>query len=51
MLDPYHKWLDITKEEQPPTHDRLLGVNPAERDAEVIEEAAIKQSHVRSHFG
>ena len=33
--------LGIPKEEQPRTHDRLLGVNPAERDPEVIEETVI----------
>lgn len=44
MFDPYHKWLGIPKVEQPPTFYRLLGINPAEQDPEVIEEAAIRQS-------
>ena len=50
MFDPYHKWLGIAKEEQPPTHYRLLGINASEKDPEVIEEAAIRQTtHVRTN--
>lgn len=50
MFDPYHKWLGIPKDEQPPTHYRLLGVNKQEKDREVIEEAAIKQqAHIRTY--
>ncbi|MCI0641022.1 MAG: PA14 domain-containing protein [Gemmataceae bacterium] len=50
MFDPYHKWLGIPKEEQPPTYYRLLGLNPKEKDREVIEEAAIRQTaHVRAY--
>jgi hypothetical protein len=49
-FDPYHKWLGIPKEEQPPTHYRLLGLPIEEDEADVIEEAAIRQtSHVRSY--
>ena len=49
-FDPYHKWLAITKEEQPPTHYRLLGLPNGEDEEDVIEEAAIRQTtHVRSY--
>jgi NPCBM/NEW2 domain len=49
-FDPYHKWLGIPKDERPPTHYRLLGLEFGESDAEVIEEAAIRQtSHVRAY--
>jgi WD40 repeat protein len=48
MFDPYHKWLGIPSEQRPPTLYQLLGIAPGERDGEVIEEAAIRQSaHVR----
>jgi hypothetical protein len=50
MFDPYHKWLAIPKGQRPPTCYQLLGVAPDEDDAEVIEEAAIRQtSHVRTY--
>jgi len=50
MFDPYHRWLGIPKEQQPPTHYRLLGISPDEEDREVIEEAAIRQStHLRTY--
>lgn len=50
MFDPYHKWLGISKEEQPPTHYRLLGINATEIDPEVIEEAALRQmAHIRGY--
>lgn len=39
-FDPYHKWLDIPPEEQPPHHYRLLGINTFESDREVIRNAA-----------
>jgi hypothetical protein len=48
MFDPYHKWLGIPKGKRPPTHYQLLGIAPDEKDAEVIKEAALRQtSHVR----
>ncbi len=48
MFDPYHKWLGIPKDARPPTHYQLLGIAPDEADAEVIKEAALRQtSHVR----
>ena len=40
MFDPYHKWLGIPREEQPPDHYRLLGISPFETDPEVIDAAA-----------
>jgi hypothetical protein len=50
MFDPYHKWLGIPPEQQPPSYYRLLGVDPRESDPEVIEEMAIRQtSHVRTY--
>ena len=50
MFDPYHKWLAIPPDQRPPTYYQLLGIAPGERDREVIEEAAIRQtSHVRTY--
>lgn len=50
MFDPYHKWLGIAKDEQPPTYYRLLGIRANEQDPEVIEEAAIRQTtHLRTY--
>lgn len=40
MFDPYHKWLGIPREEQPPDHYRLLGISRFETDPEVIDAAA-----------
>jgi len=49
-FDPYHKWLGIPKNLRPPTYYQLLGLSNLERDPEVIEEAAIRQSsHLRSY--
>jgi hypothetical protein len=41
-FDPYHKWLGIRPEEQPPHHYRLLAIPLFEADPEVIENA-VKQ--------
>jgi hypothetical protein len=50
VFDPYHKWLGIPPGQRPPTYYQLLGISPTERDAEVIEEAAIRQTaHVRTY--
>jgi hypothetical protein len=50
MFDPYHKWLGIPRERQPPTFYQLLGISPQEDDREVIEEAAIRQtSYLRQY--
>ena len=49
-FDPYHKWLGIPKDQRPPTYYQLLGITPDEQDAEVIEEAAVRQTtHVRAY--
>jgi hypothetical protein len=48
-FDPYHKWLGIAPEEQPPNHYRLLGINLFESDAGVVSNAADQRmAHVRS---
>ncbi|MBI1313870.1 hypothetical protein GC176_21465 [bacterium] len=39
-FDPYHKWLGIPRDEQPPNHYRLLGIAAFESDADVIDAAA-----------
>jgi hypothetical protein len=39
-FDPYHKWLGIPPEEQPPNHYRLLGITLFESDPDVISNAA-----------
>lgn len=39
-FDPYHKWLGIPPNEQPPNHYRLLGVKWFESDLDVIRNAA-----------
>jgi WD40 repeat protein len=50
MFNPYHKWLGIPRDQQPPTYYQLLGIAPSEEDPEVIEEMAIRQtSHVRTY--
>src|SRR6185436_16398796 len=48
-FDPYHKWLGIPPEEQPPHYYRLLGLQLFEADEDVIESAASRLlMHVRS---
>jgi hypothetical protein len=42
MFDPYHKWLGIPPQDQPPNHYRLLGIGLFESDPEVIDAAADK---------
>jgi len=50
QFDPYHRWLGIPAEEQPPHHYRLLGLALFEDDPEVIRDAAERQmSHVRGY--
>jgi hypothetical protein len=41
-FDPYHRWLGIPAEEQPPHHYRLLGIAPFESDREVIDSVAMR---------
>jgi hypothetical protein len=43
-FDPYHKWLAIPPQEQPPNHYRLLGLSLFEADLDVIDAAASKQA-------
>jgi hypothetical protein len=51
-FDPYHRWLSIPPEEQPPNHYRLLGLKVLESDLDVIESAADRQmTHVRTFQG
>jgi len=48
-FDPYHRWLAIPPEEQPPHAYRLLGVKLFEEDTDVIASAADRQmSHLRT---
>lgn len=48
-FDPYHKWLAIPKEKQPPDHYQLLGIPLFEPDPDVICNAADQRmAHVRS---
>ena len=42
-FDPYHKWLGISPQNQPPDLYRLLAIERFERDVEVIEAAANRQ--------
>ena len=41
-FDPYHRWLGIPLEEQPPNHYRLLGIQPFESNRDVIDSVAIR---------
>ncbi len=48
-FDPYHIWLGIPPEEQPPNHYRLLGVALFESQSDVIAGAADRQmGHLRT---
>jgi tetratricopeptide (TPR) repeat protein len=48
-FDPYHRWLGIPPEDQPPNHYRLLGIAPFEDQPDVIEHAADRQmAHLRT---
>src|SRR5579872_61082 len=42
-FDPYHKWLGIPPDEQPPNHYRLLAISQFESDPDVIDAAAQRQ--------
>jgi hypothetical protein len=42
-FDPYHKWLGIPPNEQPPNHYRLLGLSRFESDPDVIDAATNRQ--------
>src|SRR5688572_5188911 len=48
-FDPYHIWLGIPRDEQPPDHYRLLGIRKFESNPDVIANAAEQRAtHVRS---
>ncbi len=49
-FDPYHRWLGIPPEKQPPNHYVLLAIEPFESHADVIETAADRQmAHLRNY--
>ncbi len=49
-FDPYHKWLGIPPEEQPPDIYRLLAISRFESDPDVIEAAADQRmAHLRTY--
>src|SRR3954471_21679173 len=52
-FNPYYKWLGIPVKDQPPTHYRLLAIEPLEDDVDVIKNAALQRKrHLRSYqFG
>jgi len=48
-FDPYHKWLAIPPESQPPNHYNLIGVHTFEDDPDVIANAADQRMvHLRT---
>ncbi|MGA2621400.1 MAG: protein kinase [Thermoguttaceae bacterium] len=48
-FDPYHQWLGISPEEQPPHHYRLLGLKLFESSPAAIQNAADRQmAHLRT---
>jgi hypothetical protein len=48
-FDPYHVWLGIPPEEQPPNHYRLLGLRAFEPNPDVIENLADQRmTHLRT---
>ena len=50
MFDPYRKWLGIPEESRPPTHYQLLGIQPTERDPDVIRAAVTQRSAYVRNF-
>lgn len=48
-FDPYHAWLGIPPNEQPPNHYRLLGISLFESDADVIQSGLDQRmAHLKS---
>ena len=43
-FDPYHIWLGIPLEDQPPSHYRLLAIPELESNPDVIDTAAERQT-------
>ena len=49
-FDPYHVWLGIPPDEQPPNHYRMLGLTLFEDSVEAIRDAATQRiAHVRTY--
>lgn len=49
-FDPYHRWLGIPADEQPPNHYRLLAIGLFEADHEAIRDAVEQRmAHVRTY--
>jgi hypothetical protein len=49
-FDPYHKWLGIPPDQQPPDYYRLLAIEPFESDPDVIQAAADQRmAHLRNY--
>ncbi len=49
-FDPYHRWLGIPPEEQPPHHYRLLAIRAFEGDPDVIQNAVDQRmAHLRNY--
>ena len=49
-FNPYHQWLKIPPDEQPPTPHRLLEVALDETDKEIIREATLKKNKFIRQF-
>ena len=48
-FDPYHEWLGIPPDEQPPHYYRLLGIRPLETSSAAIDNAANQRmGHLRT---
>jgi hypothetical protein len=48
-FDPYHVWLGIPREDQPPNHYRLLGIRQFESNRDVIDNMADQRmTHLRT---
>lgn len=51
MTDRYLDWLGIAPDHRPPTHYQLLGIDPSERDPDIITTAAAAQlRRIQAHF-
>lgn len=49
-FDPYHQWLGIPQEDQPPSHYRILGITDGESVEDVIRAAGVRQSAYVRNF-
>lgn len=49
-FDPYRKWLGIPAGSGPPTHYQVLGIDPGERDPDVIRAAVTQRSAYVRNF-